>query len=179
MEYNKILSTEDLNNYTNWLDEDILAGWVKCAEYVLQKHNTKNIIIRHKRLIDGKDEEFKVGIEKRDMDVSKVSNTIQEPDIVENAGIAMSLLVTQLLRPWISFSVTMRKKGYDYSYQPEDSDNEELLEVTGTEMPDEGERRLNTKIKKFKDKHPLSSGYISVSCFFDKVLIHWGHRNDT
>ena len=58
-----------------------------------------------------------------------------------------------------------------------DGYEEELIEMTGTETPGAGKSRLASKIKKFKFKHPQSSGYISVSCFSDKIQIHWGHRN--
>lgn len=93
--------------------------------------------------------------------------TKQRHDIVEDAGIAMGLLVTQWLRPC----------GYDYCYLPKDSTEEELIEMTGTEKPGGGNIRLTNKIRNFTIKHPQSSGYISVSCFPDRIQI-WGHRNN-
>jgi len=89
----------------------------------------------------------------------------------------MGLLTTLWLRPPRSFRVLMQGDGYDYCYLPEDSQEEELIEVTGTEKAGEGDTRLKSKIKKFNIKHPESSGYISVSCFYDKLQIHWGHKN--
>jgi hypothetical protein len=72
----------------------------------------------------------------------------------------------------------MLGEGYDYSYIPTDNNEEEKIEMTATEVPNEGIDRLNLKIKKFNEKFPSSSGYISVSCFPDKIQIYWGHKND-
>lgn len=180
MEFDKILRTNDLSEYyVDWLDEDIVVDWMKCAEYLIDKHNYNQIVVEHKKLADGRNEKFKVGIQTRNVDVSKVDNSLQDKRIVEDAGIAMGLLITQWLRPLKFIRVLKTGDGYDYYYLPRDSNEEELIEMTGTEIPDGGTERLRSKIRKFKDKHPKTSGYISVSCFYDKVQIHWGHRNDS
>ncbi|KAF5416942.1 MAG: hypothetical protein C5S48_01460 [Candidatus Methanogaster sp.] len=180
MEFDKILRTDDLSGYyVDWLDEDIVAGCMKCAEYLIDKHNYNKIIVEHKKLTDGGTEKFKVGIQTRNVDVSKVVSSLQDKRIVEDAGIAMGLLITQWLRPLEFIRVLKMGDGYDYYYIPRDSNEEELIEMTGTEIPGAGTERLRSKIRKFKDKHPDTSGYISVSCFHDKVQIHWGHRNDS
>lgn len=171
-----ILKTEDLMQYSEWLAEDILAGWMVCAEYLLNKYTCNNFNIEHRRLSDDNDEILNVDICTRDIDTSKVAGTKQDKDIVEEAGIAMGLLVTQLLRPCIFIRVLKQGVGYDYYYLPKDSPEEELIEMTGTEIPGSGRDRLNRKIRKFRTKHPSTSGYISVSCFSDKTQIHWGHN---
>ena len=158
--------------------DDILASWMICAEYLLEKYKCNNITIQHRKLSDGTHEILKVDIYTRGVDSEKVAYSKQDKDIVEDAGIAMGLLVTQLLRPCIFIRVLKQGAGYDYFYLPSDSPNEELLEMTGTEIPNSGQERLNRKIKKFQTKHPSKSGYISVSCFSDKIQIHWGHRNE-
>lgn len=173
-----VLSTEDLRQYTDWLDEEVVISWMKCAEFLIYKYSCKEIIIKHKKLADGDEEEFLVEIQTRNVDISKVTNTIQEDVIVEDAGIAMGLLVTLWLRPWKKFWVLKKGAGYDYRYLPQDSEEEEYIEVTGTEIPNGGRERLNQKIRKFRKMHPGLSGYISVSCFYDKLQIHWGYRND-
>jgi len=111
------------------------------------------------------------------LNTTKVINTIQDNEIVEQAGIAMGLLVSMLVRPCRFIRVLKLGEGYDYRYLPVDSPDEEMIEMTGTEIPNGGEERLNTKIRKFKRDHPLSSGYVSVSCFHDKIQMHWGHKN--
>ncbi len=180
MEFDKILRTDELSDYyADWLDEDIVADWVKCAEYLIDKHNYNRIVVEHKKLADDRNEKFKVGIQTRNVDVCKVINSLQDKRIVEDAGIAMGLLITQWLRPLKFIRVLQQGDGYDFYYVPYDSNEEELIEMTGTETPGGGRERLNRKIRKFKDKHPDSSGYISVSCFHDKIQIHWGHRNDS
>lgn len=177
MGVSKVLSIEDLERYNIWCDEDLVSSWIKCAEYLIYKYNATEFVIRHKKLSDGQEEEFQVGIKTRNVDTSKIENTIQKNRTIEDAGIAMGLLTTLWLRPPRSFRVLMQGDGYDYCYLPEDSQEEELIEVTGTEKAGEGDTRLKSKIKKFNIKHPESSGYISVSCFYDKLQIHWGHKN--
>jgi hypothetical protein len=172
-----ILRTEDLKQYSEWLDDELVGSWMKCVEYLLKKHLCNNFIIKHKKLLNGEFEEIKVNIQIRDSNTSKVTNTIQNNEIVEQAGIAMGLLVSLLIRPCRRIRVLKLGEGYDYRYLPMDSQDEELIEMTGTEVPNGGEERLNTKIRKFKMDHPLSSGYISVSCFHDKIQMHWGHKN--
>ena len=179
MEFDRVLRTDDIFEYADWLDEETLVYWMKCVEYLIDKHNYNQIVVKHKKLTDGENEEFKVKVQTRPVDVSKVANTKQGHNIVEEAGIAMGLLVTQWLRPLKFIRVLKRGDGYDYCYLLRDSNKEELIEMTGTEIPDGGIKRLNHKIRKFRDKHPDSSGYISVSCFYDKIQIHWGHRNDS
>ena len=173
-----MLSTVNLNEcITSSFDEAILNGWIKCAEYLLHKHNIESMVIKHKRLNDGYEEEFLISIIKRSSDVSKVSKSKQEHAIVEDAGIALGIMITEMIRPVIMFRVLNRYDGYDYGYFSDDNDEEEFLEVTGTEKPNEGIHRLHTKIRKFKEKFPQSAGYISVSCFCEKLLIYWGHKN--
>ncbi len=180
MEFDKILRTDDLSEYyVDWLDEDIVVDWMKCAEYLIDKHNYNQIVVEHKKLVGGRNEKFKVRIQTRNVDVSKVANSLQDKRIVEDAGIAMGLLITQWLRPLKFIRVLKTGDGYDYYYLPRNSNEEELIEMTGTEIPDGGTERLRSKIRKFKDKHPDTTGYISVSCFYDKVQIHWGYRNDS
>ena len=171
-----VLSTEDLKQYSEWLQDDLISGWMTCAEYLLRKHECNNFTIRHKKLSDGNEEELKLEVQMRGSDTSKVTNTIQDNEIVEQAGIAMGLLVTSILRPCKFVRVLKLGDGYDYRYLPIDSQDEELIEMTGTEIPGGGKDRLNAKIRKFNSAHPSSSGYISVSCFFDKIQIHWGHK---
>lgn len=173
----KIFKTDDLKQYLRWCDEDVVTLWMKCADYLLNKYETKEFIIKHRKLRDGTEEEFLVAINTRVIDTSKLTKSIQKKPIVEAAGIGMSLLTTLWLRPPKKFSVTMEGEGYDYHYLPEDSQEEELIEITGTEIKGGGEARLKEKIRKFETAHPKSLGYVSVSCFYDKLLIHWGHRN--
>jgi len=177
MGFDKTLCTNDLSNYTDWLDDEIVFSWMKSLEYLINKHKCDEIVLKHRKLSDESDEDFFIEIHTRNTDTSKVINTKQSHDIVEDAGIAMGLLITQWLRPWTCFRVLKRGDGYDYRYFPIDGYEEELIEMTGTETPGAGKSRLASKIKKFKFKHPQSSGYISVSCFSDKIQIHWGHRN--
>lgn len=177
MGIDKSLHTMNLSQYTTWLEHDLVFGWMTVVEYLIEKHKFHNITVRHKKLSDGSNEDFHVKINTRNTDFSKVPNSIQSRQIVEQAGIAMGLLITQWLRPCSSIRVLMDGEGYDYRYLPVDGEDEELIEMTGTEISGGGNGRLNQKIKKFKTKHPLSSGYISVSCFPDKLQIHWGHRN--
>ncbi|MDP3104327.1 MAG: hypothetical protein Q8M95_06940 [Candidatus Methanoperedens sp.] len=177
MGFDKVLNTMDLSLYQDWLDEDVVAGWMKCAEYLIYKHKYNEIVVKHKKLADGKEEDFLVEIRIRDGDTSKVPNTKQKHDIVEDAGIAMGLLVTQWLRPCTFIRVLKEGDGYDYFYVPKGSNEEELIEMTGTEIPGGGRNRLTKKIRNFAITHPESSGYISVSCFPDKIQILWGHRN--
>lgn len=180
MEFDKILRTDDLSEYyADWLDKKVVAEWMVCAEYLIDKHDYNEIVVDHKKLTDGGNEKFKVGIQTRNADVSKVANSLQDKRIVEDAGIAMGLLIARWLRPLKFIRVLKTGDGYDYYYLPRDSNEEELIEMTGTEIPDGGTERLRSKIRKFKDKHPDTSGYISVSCFYDKIQIHWGHRNDS
>jgi hypothetical protein len=176
---NQAIKTEDLKlYYSDWLAEDVLAGWTICAEYLLNKYKCDNITIAHKKLSDGSDEAISVDVSTRGLETEKVAHSKQEKDIVEDAGIAMGLLVTQLLRPCIFIRVLKQGAGYDYYYLSEDSPDEELLEMTGTEIPNSGQERLRRKINKFRTKHPSTSGYISVSCFSDKIQIHWGHKSE-
>ncbi|MFZ3060359.1 MAG: hypothetical protein WA102_11575 [Candidatus Methanoperedens sp.] len=177
MGFDKVIHTTDLSQYNDWLDEEIVSGWMKSVEYLINKHKYDEIVVKHKKLIDGKEEDFLVEIRTRNVDTSKVPNTKQKHDIVEDAGIAMGLLVTQWLRPCTSFRVLKEGDGYDYRYLPNDCSEEELIEMTGTEISGGGDSRLATKIRNFKIKHPDSSGYISVSCFSDRIQIHWGHKN--
>ena len=177
MKASKVFSTEDLKQYFTWCDEDVVTLWMKCADYLLNKYDAKEFLIKHKKLLDGTEEEFLVSINTRLVDTSKIPKSIQKKPIVEAAGIGMGLLTTLWLRPPRKFSVTMEGEGYDYRYLPEDSQEEELIEVTGTETPGEGEIRLRAKIRKFERDHPKTLGYVSVSCFYDKLLIHWGHKN--
>jgi hypothetical protein len=177
MKVSKVFSTEDLTQYLAWCDEDVVSFWMKCADYLLNKYDAKEFLIKHKKLKDGAEEEFLVAINARMVDTSRVPKSIQKKPIVEAAGIGMGLLTTLWLRPPKKFSVTMEGEGYDFRYLPEDSQEEELIEVTGTEKPGEGEKRLRAKIIKFEKKYPNSLGYVSVSCFYDKLLIHWGHKN--
>lgn len=180
MEFDKILHTDDLSEYyADWLDEDLVTDWTKCAEYLIDKHNYNEIVVEHKKLTDGGNEKFNVGIQTQNVDVSKVVNSLQDKRIVEDAGIAMGLLITQWLRPLKFIRVLKMGDGYDYYYIPRDSNEEELIEMTGTEISGGGTERLRSKIRKFKDEYPDTSGYISVSCFHDNVQIHWGHRNDS
>ncbi len=178
MGFDKVINTMDLSLYNDWLDEEIVAGWMKSVEYVINKHNYDEIVVKHKKLTDGKEEDLSVEIRTRNIDTSKVNKTKQRHDIVEDAGIAMGLLVTQWLRPCTSFRVLKEGDGYDYCYLPKDSNEEELIEMTGTEKPGGGKIRLTNKIRNFTIKHPQSSGYISVSCFPDRIQIHWGHSNN-
>lgn len=173
----KILSTEDLEICNAWLEEDVIHAWMKCAEYLINKYKIDELVIRHKRLSDGNEEEFKVGIHTRKLTEPKVIKSIQTKRIVEDAGIAMGLLMTLFLRNPADIRVVMEGEGYDYRYIPHDSREWELIEITGTEVPGSGKQRLNDKIRKFKSKHPGSAGYISVSCFCDKLQLHWGHKN--
>lgn len=177
MGFDKTLCTVDLSQYTDWLDDEIVFSWMKSVEYLIDKHKFYEIIVKHRKLSDGNDEDFSIKIHTRDVDTSKVVDTKQSHDIVEDAGIAMGLLMTQWLRPCTSFRVLKQGDGYDYCYLPIDSDEEELIEMTGTEIPNAGKTRLASKIRKFSRKHPQSPGYISVSCFSDKIQIHWGHKN--
>lgn len=177
----KVLCIDDLAQYyeNGWLDENIVKGWVDCAEYLLQKHEWDKINFKHKKLIDGTEEDYEIEIKTNNEDVSKVPNTLQDTAIVEWAGVAIGLLITLWLRHPRFFRVTTKGDGYDYRYLPVDCEGEEweLIEVTGTELPGECKRRLGVKIRKFIKKHPQSSGYISVSSFCDKELVHWGHKN--
>lgn len=177
MQIDKSLHTMNLSHNTTWLDHDVVFGWMTVVEYLIEKHKFQNIIVKHKKLSDGSDEEFHVEINTRNSDFSKVPNSIQSRQIVEQAGIAMGLLITQWLRPFSSIRVLMNGEGYDYRYLPVDREEEEMIEMTGTEISGGGNGSLNVKIKKFNTKHPLTSGYISVSSFSDKIQIHWGHRN--
>jgi len=133
IEFDKILRTDDLSKcYTDWLDEDTVADWIKCAEYLIDKHDYNEIIVEHKKLTDGGNEKFNVGIQTRTADVSKVANTLQNNRIVEDAGIAMGLLITQWLKPLKFIRVLKMEDGYDYYYIPRDSNKEELIEMSGT-----------------------------------------------
>jgi hypothetical protein len=173
----EVLSTGDLNKYSELgLDVNLIGVWIKCAEFLINKHSYNRIIIRHKKLSDGSTEELQVDVRTGELDTSKLPNSIQERPIIEMAGIAMGLLVTQLLRPCKSIRVLKSGDGYDYIYMPKDTEIEELIEMTGTESPGAGQDRLNRKLSKFIKYHPTTKGYISVSCFYDKVQLHWGHK---
>lgn len=174
----KSLYMRDLSKYSEWLDKDILFSFAKNAEYLIKKHSFYNVILRHKKLNENKSFDYEVKIETLGLDISKVPYTSQRNRIIEDAGIVMGLLVTQWLRPFKFFRVLMLGEGYDYSYISTDNNEEEKIEMTATEVPNEGINRLNLKIKKFNEKFPGSSGYISVSCFPDKFQIYWGHKND-
>jgi|GEM_PF-3158096 len=174
----KDLYMKDLSKYSEWLDEDILSSFTKNAEYLIEKHSFYSVTLRHKMLNEKESFDYEVKIKTHGLDVSKVPSTLQKNRIIEDAGIAMGLLFTQLLRPFKFFNVLKIGEGYDYSYIPEDNNEEEKLEMTATEIPNEGTNRLNSKIRKFSDKFPDSSGYISVSCFPDRLQIYWGHKND-
>jgi hypothetical protein len=139
---NQAIKTEDLKLYSDWLAEDVLASWTICAEYLLNKYKCNSIIIEHKKLSDGSDEAISVDVSTRGLETEKVAHSKQEKDIVEEAAIAMGLLVTQLLRPCIFIHVLKQGAGYDYYYLSADSPDEELLEVTGTEIPNSGQERL-------------------------------------
>ena len=134
--------------------------------------------LRHKKLNETESFDYEVKIKPRGLDTSKIPYTLQRNRIIEDAGIAMGLLFTQLLIPFKFFNVLKIGDGYDYFYISEDNNEEEKLEMTATEVPNEGAKRLNSKIRKFSDKFPSSSGYISVSCFPDRLQIYWGHKND-
>lgn len=173
------LHTKEILDYSAWLDEDILLGWVKCAEFLIQKYGFYNVSFQHKKLSNGDQEVLNIEIKVRDVDTTKVPSSKQGKDITEAAGIALGLLITSWLRPCKQIRVMYEGGGYDYYYTPIDSENEELIEMTGTEKPNHADKRLKEKINKFKKKHPGSSGYISVSSFYDKIQIHWGHKDDT
>jgi len=89
-----ILRTEDLKQYSEWLDDDLVGGWMKCAEYLLKKHSCNDFIIKHKKLSNGELEEIQVDIQTRNSNTTRVTNTIQDNEVVEQAGIAMGLLVS-------------------------------------------------------------------------------------
>jgi len=174
----KDIYMKDLSKYSEWLDEDILSSFRKNAEYLIKKHTFYNVTLRHKKLNEKESFDYEVKIKTHGLDVSNVPSTLQKKRIIEDAGIAMGLLFTQLLRPFKFFSVLKIGEGYDYFYISEDNNEEEKLEMTATEVPNEGTNRLESKIRKFSDKFPSSSGYISVSCFPDRLQIYWGHKND-
>jgi len=174
----KDLYMKDLSKYSEWLDRDILSSFTKNAEYLIKKHNFYNVKLRHKKLNEEDYFDYEAEIKTLGLNISKVPYTLQRNRITEEAGVAMGLLVTQSLRPIKFMRVLILGEGYDYSYISEDNDEEEKLEMTATEVPNEGTNRLNSKIRKFSDKFPGSSGYISVSCFPDRLQIYWGHKND-
>jgi hypothetical protein len=178
MQDKKDLYMKDLSKYSEWLDGDILDSFTKNAEYLIKKHKFYNVILRHKKLNEEDYFDYNVKIKTLGLNISKVPNTLQRKRITEDAGVAMGLLVTHSLRPIKFMRVLIQGEGYDYSYISEDSNEEEKLEMTATEVPNEGTNRLNSKIRKFTDKFPGSSGYISVSCFPDRLQIYWGHKND-
>ena len=172
------LYMKDLSKYSEWLDEVLLSGFTKNAEYLIKKHDFYDVILRHKKLNEEDYFDYRVEIKTLGLNISKVPYTLQRKRITEEAGVAMGLLVTQLLRPIKFMRVLKEGEGYDYTYISEDSNEEEKLEMTATEVLNEGTNRLNRKIRKFSDKFPGSSGYISVSCFPDRLQIYWGHKND-
>jgi len=175
----KRLHTTDLLQYKGWLEEDLIIGWIVCAEYLIKKHECHKLNLQHKKLTNGSSEDLRIHIKTREKDTSKVPYSRQKKPIIEEAGIAFGLLMTLFLRPFSEFKVVMEGEGYDYYYIPQGRKEEELLEVTATEIPGEGKNRLSSKIRHFRRKHPNKSGYISVTCFPDKLQIHWGHRNET
>lgn len=174
----KDIYVKDLLKYSEWLDAVLLSSFTKNVEYLIKKHDFYDVILRHKKLNEGNYFDYRVEIKTLGLNVSKVPNTLQRKKITEEAGVAMGLLVTQSLRPIKFMRVLKEGEGYDYTYISEDSNEEEKLEMTATEVPNEGTNRLNSKIRKFSDKFPGSSGYISVSCFPDRLQIYWGHKND-
>ena len=126
MATNGVLSIEDLEQCSQWLQEELVSGWMICAEYLLKKHKCDHFTIKHKKLSDTNVEELQVEIQIRNSDTSKITNTIQDNEIVEQAGIAMGLLVTSILRPFRFVRVLKLGEGYDYRYLPVDSQKEEL-----------------------------------------------------
>jgi hypothetical protein len=172
------LYMKDLSKYSEWLDEALLSSFTKNVEYLIKKHDFYDVILRHKKLNEGDYFDYSVEIKTLGLNISKVPYTLQRKRITEEAGVAMGLLVTQSLRPIKFVRVLKEGEGYDYTYISEDSNEEEKLEMTATEVLNEGTNRLNSKIRKFSDKFPGSSGYISVSCFPDRLQIYWGHKND-
>lgn len=169
---------KDLSKYSEWLDEDILSSFRKNAEYLIKKHDFYDVTLRHKKLDEEKSSDYGVKIETLGLDTSKVPYSLQKNRIIEDAGIALGLLFTQLLRPFEFFNVLKIGEGYDYIYLSTDNNEKEKIEMTATEVPHGWEKRLNTKISKFNTKFKGSSGYISVSGFPDKLQVYWGHKNE-
>jgi hypothetical protein len=172
------MNMKNLSKYSEWLDSDILSSFTKNAEYLIKKHEFYDVILWHKKLNEDDCVEYTVEIKTLGLNVSKVENTSQRNRIIEEAGVAMGLLVTQSLRSIKFMRVLLQGEGYDYSYISGDNEKEEKIEMTATEVPNEGTNRLNSKIRKFSDKFPGSSGYISVSCFPDRLQLYWEHKND-
>ena len=52
MEFDRVLRTDDIFEYADWLDEETLVYWMKCVEYLIDKHNYNQIVVKHKK-IDG------------------------------------------------------------------------------------------------------------------------------
>jgi len=176
-----IIDTANISKYHEYLDESLLVGWTKCAEYLIEKHDCYQLNVGHKSIENGTYNEHLFKIKTQKSDTSKIPNTAQSVDIVEWAGVVMGLLITQLIRPWKFFKVEKRGGGYDYCYIPLDSDNNEYeyIEMTATETPNGAKNRLNNKIEKFSEKFPGKLGYISVTCFPDKLQFFWAQKNDT
>jgi hypothetical protein len=111
----KDIYMKDLSKYSEWLDEDILSSFTKNAEYLIEKHGFYNVTLRHKKLNEKESFDYEVKIRTHGLDVSKVPSTLQKNRIIEDAGIAMGLLFTQLLRPFKFFNVLKIGEGYDIS----------------------------------------------------------------
>ena len=174
----KDIYMKDLSKYSEWLDEDILSIFRKNAEFLIKKHEFYNITLRHKKLNEEESFDCEVKIKTLGLDTSKVPYTLQENRVVEDAGIALGLLFTQLLIPFEFFNVLKIGEGYDYTYLSTDNNKKEKIEMTATEVPNGWKKRLNSKIRKFNTKFKCSSGYISVSGFPDKLQVYWGHKNE-
>ncbi len=164
----------DLEKYKDFLDEDLLKVWAKCAEYLIKKYKSNPLQLTHKHIENKTLSKENININLQNFNISKIPYSSQQHDITEYAGIAMGLLFSLYCRPWKLFRVLKRGKGYDYYYIPINKECWENIEMTASQVPNEANKRLQAKIQKFSKKFPDTSGYISVSCFPDKTQYFWG-----
>jgi len=170
------LKIEDLEIYSEWVDDSLIPVWEKCLEYLINEHECYSVDVNYKKINENNENNFRVNLKPSQMNYNKLPDTIQRKDIVELAGIGMALLITNHLMDLEDFRVCILGEGYDYIFET-NNDGSTNLEISATEMANAANQRLNKKINKFENKHPDTEGYISVSCFPDNLHIYWGHNN--
>jgi len=142
------VSTAELLDNREWLDENILHTWNACLHYIGKENGITEM---EYQIIDSQ-ENNETGILRisydNDPSYTLVGNTIQRARITEDAALSLGLLFLKKVRPYKWISVVMRGDRFDYVFI-EESGIRSRLEITGTEISGGTLKRLHEKQRKF------------------------------